>query len=311
MAYSVECFRRVKTQLEERRSAALSRAEQNRQEFHQRCPAGLAIDRELEKTSMRLFRAACGVENPEQIARIREENLSLQEKKKGLLRALGLPEDYTEVKYACDACKDTGYDREGILCACMRRLLAEEEIRQSGIGALVDRQSFENFDLSGVSSKTRGAFEAIRQYGEDFTPDAAPSLLLIGKTGLGKTHLSTALAKRVIEKGYRVVYESMQNVVNDFNHDRFHSAEKPVCGRYYDAELLILDDVGTELPGPFATTVLYQLINTRQNRRMPTVISTNLFPAEIVERYDDRIGSRLMGGFRLFLFEGQDHRIHG
>lgn len=311
MAYSVESFRKVKNELEERRRRARAEADMHRAELALRAPEAAKVDEALQKTGMRLFRIACngGDGMRDALSRLREENEALLSRRRALLAECGLPEDYTEVHYVCPVCNDTGYGTDGAMCACMKKLLAEEEIRQSGIGALVDRQSFETYSLQAASPTLKKTYEICKNYADTFLPEKAGDLLLSGPTGLGKTHLSTAIAKTVIEKGYCVVYESMLTVMEAFQHDRFHATEKPVAGKYLDAELLILDDVGAELPGAFATAVLYQLINTRQNRRLPTVISTNLSAAELTSRYDARIGSRLLGGYRICVFDGADKRI--
>ena len=310
MAYSATAFRNVENAMADRRSRALGLAQERRAEAARRCPEIAVIDEELAGTGMSLFKIACGGgENKAQaIAELRARNEQLNARKRECLLSVGLTADYTEVPYTCPVCKDNGYDASGAMCTCMKKLLAEEEVRLSGIGALVDRQSFESFSLDGATPSLRKTFEICRDYADGFSLTSS-DLLLCGATGLGKTHLSTAIAKRVIDKGYRVVYESMLNVVDAFHHDQKFSTKEPTTGRFFDAELLILDDVGAELPGAFATTVLYQIINTRQNKRLPTVISTNLLANELMARYDARISSRLLGGFRICLFEGRDHRI--
>ena len=313
MAYSNESFRRVKNRMEERRARGLQEAEARRRAAWEKCPVLEEIDGELKAVSMRLFRVACGGGDVAAgIEAVKRENLALQKKKGDLLESLGLPRDYTDVRFACSLCEDNGYRADGAMCACMKKELAKEEIRLSGIGALVDTQSFENFRISGGSEKMQKNLEICKAYAENFRPREAESLLFSGPTGLGKTHLSTAIAKTVIEKGYRVVYESMLNVADDFRYDRFHTAEGSAKSeKYFCAELLILDDVGAETPGEFNTSVLYQIVNTRQNRCLPTVISTNLSATELLGRYDGRITSRLLGGYRVLLFEGRDHRIYG
>jgi DNA replication protein DnaC len=313
MAYSNESFRRVKNRMEERRGRAMSEAEARRREVFARCPALEEIDAELKAVSMRLFRVACGGGDVAAgIEAVKRENLALQEKKGDLLASLGFSRDYTDVRFFCPVCEDNGYRADGAMCACMKKELAKEEIRLSGIGALVDTQSFENFRLEGNSEKMLRNLEICKEYAASFRPESAESLLFSGPTGLGKTHLSTAIAKTVIEKGYRVVYESMLNVADDFRFDRFHTAEGSAKSqKYFCAELLILDDVGAETPGEFNTSVLYQIVNTRQNQNLPTVISTNFSAQELMNRYDGRITSRLLGGYRVLLFEGRDRRIYG
>lgn len=313
MAYSTESFRQATEQLEKRRTTAVAAADQRRHIFHSRSPEGRTIDEQLQTTGLRLFRTACegGADVSERLAAIKAENVALQEKKKSLLRMLGLPEDYTEIKYTCSACNDSGYLPSGSKCACLRQLLAEAELRFSGIGAVAEEQTFATFRLLPGRPDMQRNLAKCREYAESFLPGKSSNLLLMGATGLGKTHLCSAIAHRVIEKGFRVVYESMQNVVNDFQYDRFHTVENAQRSRrYLNAELLILDDVGTEMPGNASSSVLYQVVNTRLNNRQPFLINTNLTGTELLERYEDRVCSRLLGQCEVIRMEGSDYRIH-
>ena len=144
------------------------------------------------------------------------------------------------------------------------------------------------------------------------TPPTYGNLLMVGGTGLGKTHLSTSIARRVIERGYEVRYDSVQNVLAAYEHDRFRSgrdeADDERSRVYVDAELLILDDLGTEMVNSFSLSSLYHLLNTRINQEKPTVISTNLMEEELQTKYSDRIFSRLLGEYKILLFRGTNVR---
>ena len=147
--------------------------------------------------------------------------------------------------------------------------------------------------------------------GEDGKP-TAPSLLFVGGTGLGKTHLSTAIARKVIERGYDVYYNSAVGMISDFEFRRFGngvaSESTDDTARYTDCDLLIVDDLGTEVVNQFTLSCLYHVINTRLNLGRPTIISTNLSSGDLRKTYNDRISSRLMGEFRVVPFYGIDVR---
>ena len=151
-----------------------------------------------------------------------------------------------------------------------------------------------------------------KDFAEGFTRDSK-NLLLIGNTGTGKTHISTAIAKTVIEKGYEVLYDSSQNIVSAFEQDRFKSGYgpcEPKGDKYLECDLLILDDLGTEFVNQFTVSCLYNLLNTRINKGLSTVISTNLSPAELSSKYEDRIYSRIVGcDSQILLFGGSDRRL--
>ena len=197
MAYSSENVRRVKELLARRRSQANDAAAQNRDHLHQISPEAVEIDQALGRTSMRLFAIACqpnGEDKDKQLAALRAENLSLQEARAALLQHLGLPKNYTEPQYVCHLCGDTGYTEQG-MCACMKQALTYEGFRSSGIGYLIESQSFDNFSLGYYQGedqdKMRQNLAIAKNYAQTFTL-ASGNLLLMGNTGLGKTHLDRA-----------------------------------------------------------------------------------------------------------------------
>ena len=313
MAFSRENMRRVSEILAHRRAEAEHTAERNLKRVYEKNPAVKEIDTALSKTGLELVRIALSkTDVRSSLARVKEDNLALQKKRRLLLSEMGLSADYTDVKYTCPVCSDTGYTEKG-MCVCMRRLLTEEGFRSSGLGGLIEKQSFANFSLhfykDGDLEAVSRALDAAKAFAEDFDKTHA-SLLFIGGTGLGKTHLSTAIARRAIERGQDVVYETAQNIIADFEYDRFRRGfdEAEKCERYFDADLLIMDDLGAELTNQFTVSALYNIINTRINRGKSMIISTNLDQRGLFERYDERITSRLFGEFYPFLFKGKDIR---
>ena len=317
MAYLAEQVREVRQRIENRRLEAEAGAEQRRREVESRSPEIAKIDASLAKTAQKIFEiSAAGPDGVrEKIEKLRRENGELLSERRAILEVLGYPGDYTEIRYTCPICQDTGYD--GIkMCACMKRELIAEGFRASGIGRLIEKQSFENFSLDYYRSRPEDyalmeqTLAAAKEFAESVPPQYG-NLLMMGGTGLGKTHLSTAIARRVIERGYEVRNESVQNVLSAFEHDRFHSGrdgEDEQSRVYLDAELLILDDLGTELVNAFSVSELYHLLNTRINQEKPTVISTNLMQEELQTKYSDRIFSRLLGEYRILLFKGTNVR---
>lgn len=317
MGYNIANYRRVQTAMDERRRRAIELAELHTAELHTKCPELREIDTAIRSVGMRLFREALagGDDLADRIAAIRREHEDLQAARAALIASLGYTESYTEPQYTCSACEDTGFV-ESRMCECMRRALVEEGIRSSGIGRLIHTQRFENFSLDYYREpldRERAAYALAkcRQYAETFSPKSR-NLLLIGPTGLGKTHLSTAVARTVLERGYDVVYETVQNILSDFEYDRFKSgySDAPARGeRYLACELLIIDDLGTEQLTQFTLATLYHLINTRLNQGRQTVINTNVTGEELQARYESRITSRLLGEYDVLLFSGNDIRM--
>lgn len=317
MAYTYENLARVKDSIAKRRVKALEEAEQNRRHLHAISPEAVEIDAALAQTAMRLFGVACMENTPEKTQKmdeIRAENLSLQEARTSLLTHLGLPKNYTEPQYICTLCGDTGY--VGVnMCQCMKQALAIEGFRTSGVGYLIDKQTFDNFRLDYYRGKDleimRRNLTIAKNYADNFTL-ASPNLMMMGATGLGKTHLSTAIAREVILRGYSVRYDSAQNIIGAYEHDRFHSGrgeEKKEAQPYETCDLLILDDLGTEFQSTFSISTLYYLINLRLNCGRPTIVSTNFTAGDLRSHYDDRIASRLMGHYQPLMFRGDDVRF--
>jgi DNA replication protein DnaC len=314
--YSYENYDKVKFELERRRRAAVAEADARSADLRERSPELREIDAELSGTGLLLFKTACSGGD---IAPIRERNQYLVEKRKNIIKSLGYPEDYTDVHYTCKNCSDTGFIGGTKMCSCFREALIKATIASSGIGELIDKQTFENFDLNwykgeeSVLENMSANLAAAKSYVKNFAKKRS-NLLLIGKTGTGKTHISTAIAREIISQGFDVVYDSAQNIVADFEADKFRSGygTESRSEKYLECDLLIIDDLGTEFSSQFTVSCLYNLINTRANRAMATIISTNLSAEELARKYEDRIYSRLVGvGTRVLVFEGRDRRIFG
>ena len=311
--YGYDNYQKVKELIEKRRESAICEAEARDAELRLESREIREIDAELTGTGLLLFKTACAGGD---LAPIRERNTALMKKRGEVLLSLGYPEDYSEIKYTCPICCDTGYEGSK-LCSCFREELIKENIRSSGIGNLIEKQSFENFRLDiykdeAIKKEMTHNLSEAKKYADEFSRDSK-NLLLIGTTGTGKTHLTTAIARTVIEKGFEVIYDSAQNVVAAFEYDRFKSGYGQYEARgekYLECELLILDDLGTEFSNQFTVSCLYNLLNTRINKGLPTVISTNLGAGELLARYEDRIYSRIIGQDTVILrFLGKDNRL--
>lgn len=313
--YNYDNYIKVKDEIEKRRISARALADSRSEIVRCESEEIREIDEELSGTGMKLFAAAC---RGEDITPLKKRNLELVAKRRAAIVKLGYPEDYTDVHYSCTECSDTGFVGGTRMCRCFREALIKANIASSGIGGLIDKQSFENFDLSwykydeSVYTKMKANLAAAKSYVKNFAKKK-DNLLLIGKTGTGKTHISTSIAREIISLGYNVVYDSTQNIIADFEADRFKSgygSYEPRSERHLECDLLIIDDLGTEFSNQFTVSCLYNLLNTRQNRGLATIISTNLSPDELAKKYEDRIYSRIIGsGCRVLSFVGKDRRI--
>ncbi len=315
MGYNREDYVRIKAEFSQKYILARERATARRTELHGRFPRVFEIDKLLSRTGMDIMGViASGRNTDAQIAAIKERNEKLLEERGRVLREGGYPEDYSDIKYDCEKCGDTGYVGT-VMCECMKRALVMAGYESSGLGALIRSQSFENFSLDYYRAGRDADLmkinvDRLRAFSESFCADTYKNFLFVGGTGLGKTHLSTAVAKKVIDRGYDVLYVTAVGMVSDFESVRFGdgSRAKHDIDRYMSADLLIIDDLGTEMINQFTMSCVYDVINERINARRSTVISTNLSSKDIEAKYNERIYSRLIGEYYPVLFSGTDVR---
>lgn len=318
MAYNKQNYIRLSEEFRQGYRVAEQAADDRRQEIHMIIPEIASLDRLLATTSSQIMAAAmqnAGKDDARSaIEEIRARNLEINARRRKLLKEHGYPEDYTEPRYRCSACGDTGFIGTSI-CTCLKAALVEAGYESAGIKAIKDKLTFDSFSLDYYREnpehhqRMSQILNAAKKYAEDFR-SGADNLLLMGGTGLGKTHLSVAIAKTVVERGYDVLYACAIDMISDFEAQRFGgSSARNDTSAYYNCELLVIDDLGTEMSNQFTATVLYNLINARLNSGLATVISTNLTPNELRTRYWDRITSRIFGEYRILPFLGKDVRM--
>jgi len=318
MGYNRENFNRIKQEYDEKYIRARERADERRLRLHTEIPELRAIDKKLESTGMRIMGIICsGAPDADgKIAQLRADNEQLVEERKQILEKNGYSADYTDIKYECEKCGDSGYVGTK-MCDCMRRKLVLAGYESSGMSKLMREQTFDNFSLDyyktgreHYENMTR-VYSIVKNCAESFGSDSDCNIAMFGGTGLGKTHLSSALAGRLIERGYDVLYTSAVGMISDFENRRFgngQSSENGNIDKYTECELLIIDDLGTEVNNQFTVSCIYNVINVRLNKKLSTVISTNLTPTEFRQKYWDRITSRVLGEYRVLLFSGVDIR---
>lgn len=318
MSYNRDNIQKVKDILATRRAEAVNTSMRRKAEMETRIPGFRELETMLSQTGARIMSAALSHTLDEAaLAAIREDNRLLREKRSALLAQYGYPADYTDIHYTCEACSDTGYC--GIdMCSCMRNELIQAGIESAGLASLIKTQSFATFRLDYYKDKDRALMESnvrrLMQFAQNFSNTTSDSWLFFGATGLGKTHLSTAVAGMVITRGFDVIFDSVQEILAVYEEERFGHGEgtQHQKGRtveaLMDCDLLIMDDLGAEMTNQFTVSSLYSMINTRINRGKSTIINTNLSQSEIRTRYTDRIASRLFGEYIPLLFHGVDVR---
>ena len=322
MAYDGSIMQRALARYDQDKQRRADELEQRRRMAFTRQPRLAEIERELRGTMGRIVTSALqkGTDPLPAIRVLRDENLELQRERAELLTAMGEPIDYLDDKPACPLCGDTGY-RKGQVCDCLKKYYAREQLHELSrllpLGeATFDSFCFDYYDDAvwpdyGTSPRANMErnFDVCRDYAQQFSKGSG-NLLLSGGTGLGKTFLSACIARVVSDGGYSVVYDTAGRIFSRFEEAKFRGdaegdADAKRCQR---CDLLIVDDLGTEMTTSFVQSALYQLVNGRLMEEKATIISTNLAPEELGTRYGGAVLSRLEGEYEILPFFGEDIR---
>lgn len=209
----------------------------------------------------------------------------------------------TDIVYDCNACQDTGYIN-GKICNCIHAAAKNLLIEDLSSSLPLDSCRFENFDLNyyknedvdGANPRKRmtAIFKLCREYVINFNPKTSESLLFMGDTGLGKTHLTLAVTYELLNQGFDVIYGAAYNLFSDMETEHFTGHTNTKYNAAIGCDLLVIDDLGGEFVSPYIQSLLYNIINTRDLGGKPTIINTNLSMAEIANKYTPRVASRLI-----------------
>lgn len=320
MAYSYTIVQRAMARLQ-------SEKEQNEQSsrariaaIYEKEPRLGEIERELRRTAAHVLAATFRRQGDPVAAmqQLKKENLALQQERDWILQAEGLEPDDLAVQPICPTCGGTGYVG-AVMCECLKELCRQEQKKE--LTNLFGAESFEKFRLDLYPEQydnqlKRSPREVMNRtyhdtlsYAQNFTC-TSPSLLFVGATGLGKTYLSACIARTVADRGFSVSYAPVGQLMAAFENEKFRPQPDTSCTEeYFSCDLLIIDDLGTEMTTQFTISALYQILNTRLMGAKPTIVSTNLPLGDLSARYSEQIASRLLGAYRLYKFYGDDIRF--
>lgn len=321
MGYAKEVIIRARGILAQRKADRESQYAARLAQAYQQVPRIREIDILLRQTAAAAAQAIFtqGGDVQEAMQKVKNANLTLQQEREALVTAHFAP-GYLNENPDCPHCGDSGYIGSS-MCQCLKQLCIQEQQKELG-AAFRGGESFENFRLDyystavipQIKASARSVMERNLSYCRDYArhfATGAGNLLLFGSTGLGKSHLALAIGSAVGLQGYTVCYETAIGLFDKLQKARFTPNEDTVAqaDRLENCDLLIIDDLGTEMPGQFVTAALYGLLNQRLLSGSPMIITTNLTVEETSARYSPQIASRLYGEFKRLTFLGTDIRV--
>ena len=297
--------------------------EERRKEIYARLPVVRQLEAEIAERSV-----ACAkklLEGDKSVLdRLKEDLKDLREQKALIIRAAGYPDDYLELHYRCPDCRDTGLI-DGRKCHCFLQAQMKLLHAQSNLEDVLERENFkalsyEYYDDTEIlpqlgitnAAYMRRVVAGCREFVRDFDKKH-DNLLFTGSTGVGKTFLTNCIARELMDDFHSVIYLTASDLFDVFSRNKFDydNAEdmKDMYRFILDCDLLIIDDLGTELNNSFTSSPLFYCINERMNMSRSTIISTNLTLARLRDSYTDRVTSRIMSGYRIIPLYGGDIRL--
>lgn len=270
------------------------------------------IDNEFAKIGADLAITALSG-NTEKLETLKALSTALSREKADILKKF----DIKEIEYECELCRDTGYVK-GKICDCIKTAAAAILAEESSLLMPLKNCTFENFDLKYYTNtgkdnekpkkRMTSVLKHCKEYALHFDPKTSKNLLFFGDAGLGKTHLTLAIVSEVIKKGYMPIYGSAENIFTSIEKEKFEGENKGTYDSLLNCDLLVIDDLGSEMITTFSKASLYNLVNTRILSGKPTIINTNLSMKEIETKYSSRISSRFIGEYDWYKFLGEDIR---
>ncbi len=323
MGYEKEVLARARSRYAEMVTQHRLLSRRRQEEVYRKLPEVAELDSRIRQTMAEVMAQTLrqGEDPVAALNAVREENLALQQRRRELLLREGYSPEDVQDGPMCRKCSDTGYVGEH-MCTCLQRLCIEEQRKELTSLLRSPSSSFDDFSLDyysqttdpslGVSPRAQMeiVYDACVNYARHFSLRSR-NMLFTGGTGLGKTFLSGCIAQDVVESGYSVVYDTAIHVFSCMEKQKFGGGteeELRMADRIMVCDLLILDDLGTEMSTSFISPALYSIVNGRILTQRPTIISTNLSMAELEKRYSPQIASRLAGEYITLMFLGQDIR---
>ncbi|MEG2195724.1 MAG: ATP-binding protein [Peptostreptococcaceae bacterium] len=322
-----EKIRSIFLKYEQRRDKNEFELEQRQNEISLKIPELKYIDDEISKIGLRLTKAVLINPNSREniVNKSKEEINELRLKKDSLLRNHGIDFDYLEMKFNCNVCEDKGFLSTGEKCKCLKQEIINEAYKMSNLDKVLNKENFSNFNFNifspnkpengSISPRENmlDIFSICENFVLDFDKENDENLLFYGSTGLGKTYMCNCIAKDLLDRGYVVIYQTSFRILEIIEDYKFRkNPDNKLADENYknlfDCDLLIIDDLGTELNNSFTSGEIFNIVNTRLISGKKIIISTNLTPSQLGKTYTQRTLSRILDKFRLIKFIGNDLR---
>ncbi|MBN4067702.1 MAG: DNA replication protein DnaC [Alkaliphilus sp.] len=321
---STQYIKEILNEYEQTRNNSEKKREKSVQNIYRQLPRIETIDKEIKKLGLLMAKSLLKTTNNVHlvIETYKQKSEQLNNEKTSILKQNSISLNFSETTYVCTQCRDTGFLNSGKKCSCLKQQLINKAYSLSNLSSILEKENFNTFDLSLFSdnpyskqeqSPRQNILEILsisESFVIDFDKSSQENLLFFGPTGVGKTFLINCIAKALLDKEKIILYLTAIKMFEVLEAIRFQGTkDKKTYDLLFESDLLIIDDLGTELSNSFTNSELFNIINTRILINKKTVISTNLTPKDIMDRYDDRIFSRLVSNKYVRLkFYGDDLR---
>ncbi|BED92745.1 MAG: DNA replication protein DnaC [Candidatus Paraimprobicoccus trichonymphae] len=308
MKYDLKVFEKVRNEIYNLKILKIEEAKKRQKLLYEKYPE-IENYRNIKKSvSAEIAKIIINKQDvPEELKKLKEKVENLNKKIEKILKFENLNLSYFEINYNCKICDDTGFKRNGTMCDCFKELLKKENVKNL---REFENFKFEDFDLKHYSFKNLSEMKIILNFCKDYAKKfnfSFESVVMTGKTGLGKTHLAIAIADVLIGKNFSVIYSSFPEIVANLEKSRF--SKNFNYDNLIDCDFLILDDFGEESRSNFSNSIVYNIINNRILLKKPYIIITNLSVAEVEINYSEKIFSRILGSCKILCFVGKDMRV--
>lgn len=316
----------IMTEYNKKRLRAAHNADIKKERLYESIPELKEADREIKLLSIKLSKLFLTKPDNlnEEVLKLKEEIEGLKKYKADIYVKHNISENYLEIEYECKKCNDTGYYTDGKKCSCLNKQIIKSLYSVSNMEYMLGKENFDRFDINVFSNEAyknekltpRQNMYYILEISEDFCSnfhDSNMNLLLYGSTGLGKTFMCNCIANALINREVSVLYQtsfSLFEIVENHKFNKQNETEENLINynMIFECDLLIIDDLGTEVSNSFTNAELFNIINERLINNKRVIISTNLSLEQLRDTYSDRITSRIFNNFVPLKFYGDDLR---